>query len=117
MKRKQHQTLKIARRRVNALLEQAQMRPAYANRYALLATKILQKFRLKKTPEQKLRICKKCSAYLVPGKTMRVRTTNGKLSITCTSCKYVRRIHFTREKNLRRKHKKEQSLLKTHSKN
>ena len=94
MRKRVNKENSAARIQVDQLLKQAKERPLFANRYALIADKILKKYRLKRTSKEKLLICKKCSAFLVPGTTCRVRISNNHLTRTCLECSNSYRIGY-----------------------
>ncbi|NPA74943.1 MAG: RNAase P [Euryarchaeota archaeon] len=65
-----------------------------ANRYAALILKISRKYNIRLNRERKMRICKKCGAFLYPGKTATVRLKRGKLIIKCHNCGSYKRYPF-----------------------
>ncbi|RLF65467.1 MAG: ribonuclease P [Thermoplasmata archaeon] len=69
-----------------------------ARDYIKLARRIAMKYNYKMPRIYKRFICKKCNAYLLPGKTARVRINRGKVSITCTLCGSVKRYPYLKEK-------------------
>ena len=81
----------VAKERIKELFEQARLRPAYAKRYMVLAKKLKQRYRLKFTKEQSRSMCKKCCAFLIPGKTLTVRTKGSHLVYTCMECGHIMR--------------------------
>ncbi len=77
--------------RINTLFEQAAIRPAYAKRYITLARKIGQRTKTPIPRALKLRMCKKCNAYLHAGNST-TRMRNGRKIIVCSECSTVKRI-------------------------
>ena len=74
-----------------------------ANRYASLAAKIGMRYNVRLPREFRRRYCRKCHAFLVPGRTCRVRVSRGKVTTTCGVCGDVRRIPYVRERSARRR--------------
>lgn len=91
----------LAMQSARELIEQAgivfKSRPQFADRYAKLCRKIAMKHKLRLPPEIKRKICKGCDAFLVPGKTARIRTQRGHVVIYCTSCKRISRIGYKKK--------------------
>ena len=73
-----------------------------ANRYASLAAKIGMRYNVRLPRDLKRRYCRKCHAFLVPGKNCRVRISRGKVTTTCGVCGDVRRIPYVRERAAKR---------------
>jgi len=98
---------KIARERIEVLFGLAEREGlrgnlVRANRYASLAAKIGMRYNVHLPREFRRRYCRKCHAFLVPGKTCRVRVARGKVTTTCTVCGDIRRIPYLRERKARR---------------
>lgn len=99
----------LARQRIKWLLEMAdkvyKLEPALADRYVAIAMKLAQKARIHYPPQLKARACRKCGAYLVPGRTAQVRVTSeGKTKyviVKCLKCGYERRYPLGRDKRRR----------------
>lgn len=91
-----HVHRKIALERIYRLFELASTmfskEPALADRYVALARKIQTRFKVRMPRELKGRFCKKCGAFWAPGKTVRIRTREGKVVYFCLRCKSYRRI-------------------------
>ncbi len=108
---------RIARERINILLERAgrvfQPDPLLSKRYVELARSIGMKYNVRLTKKDKLKLCKKCNSFLVPGVNCRVRTHEKRVVVTCLECGHVRRIPFIME----RKSKLNKSRLKNESTN
>ena len=77
-----------------------------ANLFAKRILNLSTKFKISLPRNIRRRICKNCNSFLFPNKNMRIRITNGKVSITCIDCGFVSRIPFIREKSLKRQIKK-----------
>ena len=95
----------IARERIEILFNQAQRTfpsdPNLAKRYLDLARKVGMKAGVRLTREQKLRICKGCGGFLVPGVNCRVRTRSESgttVLITCLDCGTKKRYPTVRER-------------------
>ena len=87
---------KIAKVRINrlfSLAEQAALAGELkrADRYVQLARKISMRYLVPMPRDYKRRFCKYCYAYLIPGKTARIRIHRGKIILFCFRCQ-----HFTR---------------------
>ena len=94
-RRNKAQERAIARERVErlvALAEEATRagRRDRADRYADLAWRVKTTYQLRGSPID-ARACRACRAFLVPGRTARVRLTGGRRSVTCLACGHVRR--------------------------
>lgn len=63
-------------------------------RYIGLARKIGRKTRTRFPSEIKRQYCRKCGAYLLPGKNCRVRVTGKTITYQCGECKTFRRIGY-----------------------
>ncbi len=90
---------KIAKERINMLLELAQRRMTegeeeLAKRYVDLALLISKKYNVRIPRNLKYRICKKCHSFLIPGKNARVRLKRGKVVITCLKCGCTKRYKY-----------------------
>ena len=78
--------LKIARKRIKDLFDQAEDNEKYADRYVQLARKIAMKYKIRIPPKLKRRFCKHCYKYLRQGKNVRVRRTKKGIIYTCLEC-------------------------------
>ena len=89
---------RIARERMTELLKQADVvfkeHPALSKRYVTIARKISMKYKVPFSKDQKKFFCKKCDAYLVPGKNSTIRLSNGHMVIRCIECGNIRRIVY-----------------------
>lgn len=95
MKRKE-KIKKIAEERIEILLNHAYNRAKIgdhelAKRYIEIARRIAKKCNVRFKKEQKLKICKNCNSYLLPGITSRVRVYKGRVIITCLNCGSIKR--------------------------
>jgi len=70
-----------------------------ANRNVEIARKLSMKYLVKIPKEQKLRFCKHCYSYLLPGQNCRVRVNRGKLIVFCSTCKKYYRMPLKILKN------------------
>ena len=88
-------TKKIARERIARLFAEAQevfpSHPELSDRYVEIARKIAMRQRVRIDRIFRRKFCRRCSSYLVPGKTSRVRIRNGMVVITCLVCREKRR--------------------------
>lgn len=82
---------KTAKERIGVLFEQARIRPTYAKRYMQLVKKLQKRYRLRLKPEQNRSICKKCFAFLVPGKTCVLRKRKNHIVVHCMDCNNIMR--------------------------
>jgi ribonuclease P protein subunit RPR2 len=99
---------RIARQRMARLFALAEEQALQGNleraaRYAGLARRIGTRYTVRVAPEHRLASCRGCGAYLLPGKTARVRARGGKVAVTCLACGAVRRHGYTREQAQRRR--------------
>jgi ribonuclease P protein subunit RPR2 len=58
-----------------------------ANRYVELARGLAMKANIRLPSELKRRFCRHCHSFLVPGRNLTVRTSEGKLVYSCHECK------------------------------
>ncbi|HOX34290.1 MAG TPA: ribonuclease P protein component 4 [Methanoregulaceae archaeon] len=86
---------KIAKERIDRLFSQAQAvfasHPRLSDRYVEIARKIAMRQRVRISRVFRRKFCRRCSSYLVPGKTSRVRIRSGRVVVTCLVCKARRR--------------------------
>jgi ribonuclease P protein subunit RPR2 len=86
---------KTAQHHINELFRLAKKvyseSPDLADRYVELALKIRDKFKITLTREQKMLFCKKCHAFLMPGKSCIVREKNKMMLYHCKRCSTIRR--------------------------
>jgi len=66
--------------------------PEEADRLVRKARNLAMSRRLKLPKELKRRFCKHCYAFFFPGKTVRIRTRQGKVIYYCFACKKFTRI-------------------------
>jgi len=87
----------IARKRIKKLFEMAEERALkgdlyFANRYVDIARRISMRTLTRIPKKYKIRFCKHCYHYLLPGVTCRVRVQRGKIVTYCYNCKkFIRR--------------------------
>jgi ribonuclease P protein subunit RPR2 len=105
-KQLRHQRKRIASKHIKRMLELAfknlEDKPERSRRYVRIAKDIVKKHKVQLTSDQKRQFCKKCNMPLVPGRTARVRTSSGMVSITCLHCGNIKRFPFRREVKARR---------------
>ena len=96
--RKPEKERKIALERIDSLFMSAETSfrkdPGLSNRYVALARKIAMKLKVRIRPGLKRRFCKHCYRYLVPGKNLRVRTTEGHVTYYCLECRKFMRFPY-----------------------
>lgn len=102
--RKRREMRDLASQRIQILLQLAEKTAPLdielAHRYADLARRLALRARIRLSREHKARICRKCGAYLLSGKTARVRLSPGRsphVTITCLRCGHRRRIPFKKK--------------------
>ena len=81
----------IALRRIKRLFELAEQEAARgredrSDRYVQLARKIGMRYRVRIPRHLKMRVCKNCKSYLIPGRNMRVRLRGDYITTTCLKC-------------------------------
>ena len=85
------------RKRIAKLLDEARYsfktHPERSERYLRLIWKLVQKYKVRLTKEQKLSFCKKCFTLWVPGKNVEVSFDqhNNVLEYKCKNCGFARR--------------------------
>lgn len=99
------QAKKIAQERIEILVKSAlkEKDEALAVRQAQQAKKIAMRFRVRLPYEARQLFCKKCKAFIVPGRTARVRVGRAKtraVRITCLQCGHTYRKILGRNKDL-----------------
>ena len=86
---------RLARERIEVLFYRAREffpeNPALSDRCVDLARRIAMRQRVRIPRELRRRFCRRCSAYLVPGSTVRVRVRRGRVVTTCLRCSARRR--------------------------
>lgn len=87
-----HAQKRTAAERIEELFKQAARRPEFARRYVVLARKMAMRHKVRIPLKWRRRFCKKCNAFLVPGKNCRVRLRDKKRIITCLDCGTVKRV-------------------------
>lgn len=89
----------IAKERIKILLAQAETQALagemeLANRYAFLARKIGMRYQVKMPRGFKLKFCRNCNSFLLPGQNVRYRMTGGRLTRQCLKCNSYYRLPF-----------------------
>ncbi len=96
--RKKPFNVDMAEQRIRRLFELAETaypeRPDLADRYVDIARRISLRHRAPIPRELKKRICKKCGAFLVPGKNCRVRLDGKNVVVTCLRCGAIKRYPY-----------------------
>ena len=89
------QTKKIARERIARLFRLAGRifpeHPELSDRYVAIARKIAMRQRVRIGRPMSRQYCRRCSSFLVPGRTSRVRVHDGYVVVTCLACRGRRR--------------------------
>ena len=83
--------VKIARKRIDYLLDLASKGSEYASRYSNYALNLFLRYKVPFTKRDKLRVCKKCGGFMGRGGS-RVRITKSRVVITCLNCGFKRRV-------------------------
>ncbi|MHB8584604.1 MAG: ribonuclease P protein component 4 [Thermoplasmatota archaeon] len=65
-----------------------------AARYGVLASNLATRYQTSLPSSFRRRLCKRCGAYLVPGRSARVRLRSGRAVITCAACGAAKRIAY-----------------------
>jgi len=88
----------LARERIQSLWEKAKRvageKPELAKRWMQQARDVAQRARIKLPRYMSRHLCKRCGAFLVPGKNCRVRMRQNRerhLTVTCLECGAIRR--------------------------
>ena len=93
---KKPQAKELARERIDILVANAlqERDGGLAGRQAKLAKKIAMRYRVRLPYDIRQLYCKKCKAFIVPGKTARVRVGRSKtkaVRVTCLKCGHTYR--------------------------
>jgi ribonuclease P protein subunit RPR2 len=99
------QVKEIARERINILVKSAlkERDEVFAARQARQAKKIAMRFRIRLPYEARQLFCKKCKAFIVPGRSARMRVGRARtraVRITCLRCGYTYRKILGQNKDL-----------------
>jgi ribonuclease P protein subunit RPR2 len=94
--RRSRDNARIASERMAILFEEAERAArkgegALSDRYVSLARSIGMRYNVRLPAGLRRRACRKCGAFLVPGKNLRVRLRGGKTVWTCLKCGEVSR--------------------------
>jgi len=107
-RKKPENWVKIAKERIDILFSLAEREagkhPERSKRYIQLARRIGMRYNVRLGPSLKRRFCPSCFAYLVPGKTSRVRTVRDRQAVVvkCLSCGKEKSYPYIREKKAAR---------------
>ncbi len=88
------------RERIAKLLDEARSsfktHPERSERYLRLIWKLVQKYKVRLSREQKLSFCKKCFTLWVPGKNVEIsfEARNSILEYKCKKCGFKRRLKY-----------------------
>lgn len=97
----------IAAERITILFQQAARiwgeHPELSDRYVELATTISTKYNVRVPKELRTRYCRKCKAYWVPARSVKVRMIQGFATYECLRCGAVRRFGYRKEKKENKK--------------
>lgn len=74
-----------------------------ANDYVRKARNLAMKYRIRLPKELKMRFCKHCYSYTVPGVNCRVRNDKGRVVYFCEECKHYTRYPYIKEQKEKRK--------------
>lgn len=85
-KKKNMARRKVAGQHIDNLMHQAESFREYSDKYVNTARKIAMKMKMKLKKEHKLRICRKCKSFLIPGYNCRVRLRRT-ITYYCTNCR------------------------------
>ncbi|MCD5425623.1 MAG: ribonuclease P [Methanosarcinaceae archaeon] len=93
----------MALKRIEVLFELAKkehkLHSDWSNRYIILIRKISMRYRVRLKKEQKMRMCKNCNTFLMPGSSSRIRLHKKKyLLITCLNCEKIKRYPYIQNK-------------------
>ncbi len=86
--------------RIEHLLSEARnsysLHPERSERYLKLVWKLVEKYKVRLSKEQKLSFCKKCFVLWIPGKTVNVSfdLRHSVLQYECKKCGFVRRLKY-----------------------
>lgn len=103
-KKNKNLTKDLATERIQRLFELADVEyssnPTRSNEYISLARKIGMRYLVRFPRELKVRFCKSCGSYLVPGGNCRIRLKGRYMTVTCLKCGNVRRYIYHSVKTL-----------------
>lgn len=90
----------IAYRRIDTLFDLAERagstgNQAMADRYVKIARNVAKKATIPIPQRYKPFYCRKCSSFLLPGKTSRIRIKRGKVIRTCLVCGSISRVNLS----------------------
>ncbi|MCK4717241.1 MAG: RNAase P [Thermoplasmata archaeon] len=98
--RRKKEARSIARERIAilySLAEEAALQgeETRAKRYISLLRKIGMRYNVSIPKKHKVTTCRRCNAFLISGKTAKIRLDKKKLIVECLGCGYVRRFPYT----------------------
>jgi ribonuclease P protein subunit RPR2 len=98
------ETKRLARERIALLFDRAREffpeDPRASDRCVDLARRIAMRQRVRIPRELRRRFCRRCSAYFVPGSTLRVRVRHGTVVTTCLRCSAHRRYRMVNHRKV-----------------
>lgn len=105
--RRTAEMVRIAGERIHRLFSLARMSAVkgeheFADRYIALAFRIGMRYNVRIPARYRTFYCRKCHAYLLPGRTSRTRINRGWVSITCLKCGHIYRHPYLREQRMKR---------------
>ncbi len=88
----------LAQENIQIYFEEAKKRfataPDLAHRYMRMAQNMAMRFRVRIPVDLRLKVCKHCRHYLVPGRNARIRVEKGMRIILCKDCKHISRFRY-----------------------
>jgi len=105
---------KIVKERIKQLFEAAEKFQELGRDYDKTAIRLIlrlvQKYKVRLTKEQKMKICKKCYALLIPGKTSVVRLKKATVVVKCLRCGNEKHYPYVKEKKAMKRTKNERNF-------
>jgi ribonuclease P protein subunit RPR2 len=107
-RRRKGQERQVARTRMLHLSQLAEQMAhegdfTLANRYVELARRLGMRYNVGLPRELRLRMCRKCGRYLLPGVNSTVRVTQSRIRTRCHHCGTISRHPYLREQRERRR--------------
>ncbi len=105
--RRTKEMVRIAGERIEILFDLAEKealngRQDRANRYVHLARKIGMRYNVRVPERYRMRYCRKCDSFLMPGVNAEFRLNDGRITVRCLSCGHIYRHPYAEEKKERR---------------
>jgi ribonuclease P protein subunit RPR2 len=94
---------RLARERMDVLFQEAGERARkgqahLADRYCLMARRLSMRYNVPLGPRHRRSYCRRCGAYLLPGRSCTVRLRRGSLNIRCARCSCTMRFPLEEKK-------------------